>query len=434
MKTCEALAVLAGRKILVELGKENRKFVTKTWEELNRLVEGAGNRERRAIKDWFMGGGIGMSLVTAGYDMWTTHKLKKHVEEVETEFEAFRRNQTRFDREQIHFNKKILTVMKETDSRLVRQECQADGEVMDLLNQRRLLEWKSYMLQLYQGVLSGSRVGGISPMIFPKHYMKKIIAEDSSLNRTTYQKNEELAYRLGVLTVVGSKREENQFSVHVVVSFPDTGTSEIRPVYRILQTGVVLNGTQCGRFELPTRVYEEQGQYYEMENAICETRANLHLCWGGSGSGKREVPCLSSEDECKITLEKCSTQIRETRAGLQVRTKEEIRAATKQDPTVWKTIDLGESRTKFFNRSLYRGIMVGDYLRDMKDENYKLDIETIPNPDRWREIIKAQWETHQAENITELSSIVKEQQHIVQTMKKEQKKRAWERYVLFTAL
>eukprot|EP00116_Pleurobrachia_bachei_P002182 sb/3462444/ len=410
---CEAAAKTAEETLLLELDSENRKFVQKTWDNLNSLIPTEKGINKRGVKDWLLGGGTGLSLLTAGYDLWATVKLKKHVNEIQQEFEAFKNNQTRFDKEQIKFNGKILEVSQHLEQRIERQECRSDQAVWHLLNQRRLSEWKDYMQQLYRGVLAGSQVGDISPIIFPKKYMEKLVRDDTSLAKTAYNENIALAYRLGLLAVVSHGQGEGQFAIHVVLSFPDLGTQGVKEVYRVLQTGVAFNDSQCGRFELPSVVYKEENKFYEMEEAICETKANLHLCWGGSGAGRREVSCLSNKEECKIGLEKCSTQVRENRAGLQVRTAEQVRASMIKTPDVWKRVDMGRTRTKFFNRSQYAGVIVGEYERSMAPEEHEIRVTTLPNPDQWRDIISQRWETHQRENISDLATIVHEQKQIV---------------------
>ena len=77
-------------------------------------------------------------------------------------------------------------------------------------------------------------------------------------------------------------------TLHVTLSFPDLGSRKVKPVYTVHQTGLAVNQTTCGRFILSQRVYKEEGEFYAMESVIREEHANLCLCWGGTGSGRRK--------------------------------------------------------------------------------------------------------------------------------------------------
>ena len=55
-----------------------------TWRSLNQSVPGSTEtRNKRGISDRLTNGGVGLS---AGYKLWSTNRLKKHVKEVEEDF------------------------------------------------------------------------------------------------------------------------------------------------------------------------------------------------------------------------------------------------------------------------------------------------------------------------------------------------------------
>ena len=90
-------------------------------------------------------------------------------------------------------------------------------------------------------------------------------------------------------------------TLHVTLSFPDLGSRKVKPVYTVHQTGLAVNQTTCGRFILSQRVYKEEGEFYAMESVIREEHANLCLCWGGTGSGRRKGACLPDEEKCQTS-------------------------------------------------------------------------------------------------------------------------------------
>ena len=433
---CEDIARVSNETLILKIDEANRKFINDTWTELN-TMNPEEKRQKRDIQNWLFGGGISMSMLTAGYDLWETKKLKKHVDELNHRFVEFQKEQNKFNRQQVFFNKKVLQVSRKMEMRWEIQECKNDRMIWEMLDQRRLLEWKNYLQQVYDGTLGGSRVGSISPVIFPKEYMETLIRDDIVLASTVYKDKVDLAYKLGLLSVVGHSKERGQFNIHVVLGLPDLGATGIREVYRVLQTGVVLNGTKCGKLNLPFTVYEEEDKFYEMESSICDTKSNLHLCWGGSGAGRREVHCLTNKEECKLDLEKCSTQVRETRAGVQIRTLEQVRAKERENPNYWITVDMGNTRTRFFNRSKYSAVMVGDYERKMTDEELKVQINTLPDPEEWNQLMEDRWLTYQRENLTVLAETVQKQHQIVNQITESMRRKdkgEWKKYMLIGAI
>ena len=434
---CNRAAKELGESTVIALDQENRRFVEETWRSLNQIVPNSTEtRNKRGISNWLTNGGVGLGLLSAGYNLWSTNRLKKHVQEVEEDYKKFRKEQTSFDRLQLDYNRKTISVVRNLDERLQQVECGIDRDVKNLISQRRLTEWRNTMNQVYRNVLGGSRVGGISPVIFPVHYMNQLVQNDPALNKTAYRDNIELAYRLGLMTVLDHGPLDEHLTIHVTLSFPDLGSRGVKPVYTVLQTGLAVNKTTCGRFELPQRVYEEEGEFYAMESAICEERANLHLCWGGAGSGRRKVACLSDEEKCQTTLETCSTQIRETRAGLQVRTAEVVRAFTITEPEKWKVVDLGPTQTMYFNRSRYGGVLIGDELRTMGTEDYEVELNTLPNLQRWVQVFEDRWKTHKERNLTEMVRTVREQEKILRRIETQQHKseKRWKEIVLGVAI
>eukprot|EP00116_Pleurobrachia_bachei_P012437 sb/3472699/ len=103
---------------------------------------------------------------------------------------------------------------------------------------------------------------------------------------------------------------------------------------------------------------------------------------GRRGSTRKVVSCLNDEEECNLVLEPCSTQVRESRAGIQVRTRDEVRAARKDTPAEYSRVKLGPTGTRFFNRSMYSGLMIGDYLRIMEERDGEVELRSLPNPDK----------------------------------------------------
>ena len=64
------------------------------------------------------------------------------------------------------------------DQRLGYEECQDGADLMNLINQRRILGWRFYIEALHRLTASGGTINQISPVIFPKAYMEKLIDED----------------------------------------------------------------------------------------------------------------------------------------------------------------------------------------------------------------------------------------------------------------
>ena len=61
------------------------------------------------------------------------------------------------------------------------------------------------------------------------------------LNRTLYKDRVELAYQLGSAAIVSQEHRNGHYMVHAVISLPDQ--QELRPVYGVLQTEIILKNT-----------------------------------------------------------------------------------------------------------------------------------------------------------------------------------------------
>ena len=68
---------------------------------------------------------------------------------------------------------------------LVSVQCKINNLGFHLLKTRRLLEWKSYLYQLYKDVL-GAVVGPISPVIFTKDNIRRIVGNTDLLSTERY--------------------------------------------------------------------------------------------------------------------------------------------------------------------------------------------------------------------------------------------------------
>ena len=83
---------------------------------------------------------------------------------------------------------------------------------------------------------------------------------------------------------------------------------------------------------------------------------------------QRDLIC--DEDDSELVIEPCSTQVRDTRTGIEVRTREEVCASTTEALRV------------------YVGLMIGDYLRNTTVEEEEIQLKTLPNTDEWARVLE----------------------------------------------
>ena len=135
---------------LIALHRENLKYVEATWRELMSLVPSTEKRQKRGLHSWLNSGGVGLGLLSSGYNLWATSSLKKHVNHVSKDFESFREQQKYFDKEQVKVERRIVTILRSLDQRMGYEECQDGADLMNLINQRRILGWRFYIEALHR--------------------------------------------------------------------------------------------------------------------------------------------------------------------------------------------------------------------------------------------------------------------------------------------
>ena len=181
-RACEQ--ILSEDKLNYLIVQEDRKFVKKHWEIVNRLIQDSGvsemeekSRKKRGLLGGTLIGGV-VGFLATGFSFQETRQLKSHVNKFIEDYNEFKRRQIKFNEDQVSFNQKILEIFKGLGNGVQRElahiHCKINNLGYYLLNTRRLLEWKSYLYQLYKDVVAGSMIGPISTVIFTKENIEKI--------------------------------------------------------------------------------------------------------------------------------------------------------------------------------------------------------------------------------------------------------------------
>lgn len=416
---CEEL--MQSDKFNYRMSKENREFVEKHWEIVNRWVgqekeEAERDRRRRSTAATALVGGM-LGFLATGYGFYDTARLKAHVERMRGDYNEFKRRQVQINKDQIEFNNDILKVIKgveaNVDKRIGEVMCRVDSYAYHILNERRLQEWKDFLYHLYKDMVNGRWVGPVSTVVFTKENMKRIVETTNLLRGTIYEEDVGLAYRLGSMNVADKSMEEGKFTVHVVMRLPIIYRGGVKTIYTVHQTGVRGN-SGCMSFKLPHTVYQDGGKYYSLDGMECEERDRVKICSSSVNATREEMPCLQDPDNCVAVSEKCETRLVQSHGGLLVRTEERVEAASVEEPDVFDVEKLPGNGVAFFNYSEFSDVLVGKYkVKGIKSPTISKVIE-VRKLAEWRKVVRTADLTLSRQNLTNLSIIVKRQQDLME--------------------
>ena len=431
-KVCEELLKEDSMNYLMT--QDNERFVREHWESINQLIKNSEGtmRRKRSIIGTLAGASIG--FLATGFSFFEMNKLGDHVDKLRAEYNDFRERQVKFDKDQIEFNKEVLKIYKglerETQKEIRRLHCGVSSLGFHILNMRRLMEWKDFLYQLYKDVLGGAMVGSISTVIFTKENMRTVIKETELLKGTIYEENPTLAYRLGTMSIVEKSIREDRFVIHVVLKLPIIKREELKVVFEVQQTGV-RHGEAGVRYNLPRNVYKNEGKFYVLESPMCSMISNIRLCTSSINSTFTEMPCISDKGSCVGTLEKCSTNIKQSMGGVLVRSQEPIRAAVLGDPNTFDPEQPRANSVTFFNYSRYGDVLVGKVkIRGIRSATLDKVVK-LSNPTQWLEEIRNDTRKLTKQNITRLTKIIEDQSKELEKMNEStEQNRRWTWYIV----
>ena len=413
--------VLKEDKVNFLMVQEDRNFVQKHWRMVNSMMEDGGEVEKQK-RDGLLGTVIGgaMGFLATGFSFKEVKQLKDHMNKFAGNYNEFKNRQLQFNREQVKFNENVLEIMERMEhhikKELVSVQCKINNLGFYLLNTRRLLEWKSYLYQLYKDVLGGAAVGPISQVIFTKDNIRRIVSNTDLLRDTIYERNPSVAYRLGTMYIADKSECEEGFCVHVVIKLPIVKENDLKMVFNVQQVGVKQDG-RCKKYQLPQTVYRDQGKFMALHPESCSTNQMTFLKMCIANVSREEMPCITDHSRCRAVLEECETRIAQSSGGLLVRAEEEIRIIRRRGPETYERVTSLPGEVIWLNSSHVKMIAVGEKtVKGWKNPVFEKTVD-LQNSRKWLETLRNSTRHSFDQSFAEVEEIIGSQKKLFDGLK-----------------
>lgn len=396
------------------LNKENTKFVNKSMEGFKAMIATTGKKKREKRYAGIVLGGLGM--VTSGFALFETYQLKQHIENLEFRFEEFREDVENFEKASIQFHENIIKIYRALETEMMegfeRVECNMRNLAYQMLVNRRLIEWKSYMDLISKDLITGQLVGSVSPRLFNETDVKMIL-EKTGLRDTIYSGDISLFYRLSKTWVSKITNDGEMYNIHIVISVPNVKNHKVYTMYKASSVGLI-NGTTCTNIQLPEIVYKKGGEYYGLSDPDnCQTRGNIRLCLKKQDSQAittmSKVKCLSGDHQsCELFVERCTTRTIQTTGGAMVRVLGKLQATTNENPHQYVDI-LDSAGIKFLNYSKYLEISADNILIKAIQDPTIVKVLQLENPKEWEGYLSDRYRHFKRVDMGELHKSLEQQ-------------------------
>ena len=414
---CESF--LANDELNNILQTQNEEFVNNSWNEYTSLLIDSNHTRRRRSAELAI---PVLSSLAVGLSVYESFRLSSHVKKLDKDFHKFKSEQIQFNKEVIRFEENILKIYRglerEEQAALTRIECKISSVAFGIMNNQRLMRWKSYLENIWRDLLRGEGSGSLSPIIFKKQNLEKLLQNSPQLIDTIYHHDLNLIYRLSKMIVVSAHREgQDHFNVHVVLKVPIIKVASLRPVYRVLHVGLRF-GDNCVRLKLPKLAVEHNDTYYSLQNPTCQDRRGLQICRQQLNNEQNLLPCVSSDTTCEPELVECKDNIIQTFSGVLVFTDKKIKASRVDNINFFVNQETNEHGVAYFPYSDFYNLLIGNELIPGLQTPAATFNISFGDPEKWLTKLHNQSIDLGKQNISSLSSIVHGHQKIVNEMQK----------------
>ena len=396
----------------------------RSFDELQQIKNSLPTKKKRGIAATAIP--IIGSMVTSGLFLWEVYKAKAHIEKVEQKFNEFKKQEQHYEEQTILYEKELVKVIHNMDDKYTQYINQLDctmrvSVLLELWVQMALSSWQKKMDDVFTHVSSGTLTGRPITAIIDRKLITKIIENNDKLNNSVYAKNTLWPLDNSLLTMVQATEENETYSIHYILTIPTFKKDNIHPLYTIEHTGFKENNT-CLSVVTPKNVVKKSGKYFPFELSSSQKLGSFYFSLQLGPETQQEImdsqlaPCINNNtNSCLLKPIPCDTKTIYTRAGLLVRTDEEILAVVRSGKDLEKVIKVQntDNTVHFLGWDNFVKIQIGSQLIDGINTEIYADVDMIDLDEKWQELINHTLSRQMSINTSMLQSIIQEQMKII---------------------